>query len=105
MALEERASVCTFDCPDTYSLSVSIEEGRVVKVRGSNAVPYTAGVICNKVAREMIDFVHAPRRLLYPLRRIGPKGPASSSEFRGKPRSIRSMSASARLSANGDFKR
>ncbi|HYZ39439.1 MAG TPA: molybdopterin-dependent oxidoreductase, partial [Stellaceae bacterium] len=74
MALEERASVCTFDCPDTCSLSVSVEEGRVVKVRGSNAVPYTAGVICNKVAREMTEFVHAPRRLLYPMRRIGPKG-------------------------------
>jgi hypothetical protein len=74
MAIEERASVCTFDCPDTCSLTVSVEEGRIVKVRGSDAAPYTAGVICNKVARDMADFVHGPRRLLYPLRRIGPKG-------------------------------
>jgi anaerobic selenocysteine-containing dehydrogenase len=52
MAIEERESVCTFDCPDTCSLTVSIDEGRIVKVRGSDAVPYTAGVICNKVARD-----------------------------------------------------
>ncbi len=74
MSLEERASVCTFDCPDTCSLTVDVDEGRIVKVRGSNALPYTAGVICNKVARDMGAFVHGPQRLLHPLRRIGPKG-------------------------------
>ncbi|MEO9189977.1 MAG: molybdopterin-dependent oxidoreductase [Acetobacteraceae bacterium] len=74
MALEERPSVCTFDCPDTCSLTVSVDDGRIVKVRGSEAVPFTAGVICNKVARDMGDFVHGPRRVLHPLRRIGPKG-------------------------------
>jgi anaerobic selenocysteine-containing dehydrogenase len=74
MAIEERASVCTFDCPDTCSLTVSVDEGRIVKVRGSDAAPYTAGVICNKVARDMGDFVHGPQRLLHPLRRIGPTG-------------------------------
>ncbi len=71
--LEERASVCTFDCPDTCSLTVGVENGRVVKVRGSGALPYTAGVICNKVARDMGAFVHGPQRLLHPLRRAGPK--------------------------------
>jgi anaerobic selenocysteine-containing dehydrogenase len=74
MSLEERASVCTFDCPDTCSLTVEIEDDRVVKVRGSRALPYTAGVICTKVARDMGAFVHGPQRLLYPLRRSGPKG-------------------------------
>ncbi|MFL5265952.1 MAG: hypothetical protein ACJ8AH_05040, partial [Stellaceae bacterium] len=58
MSLEEHASVCTFDCPDTCSLTVGIEDGRVVRVRGSTALPYTAGVICNKVARDMGAFVH-----------------------------------------------
>ena len=74
MSLEEHASVCTFDCPDTCSLTVGIEDGRVVRVRGSTALPYTAGVICNKVARDMGTFVHGPQRLLQPLRRAGPKG-------------------------------
>ena len=78
MAIAAFDSVCTFDCPDTCSLSVQVDDGRIVAVRGSDAVPYTAGVICNKVARDMGDFVHGPQRLLYPLRRIGPKG---SGEF------------------------
>ena len=78
MAIEERASICTFDCPDTCSLSVDVDGDRIVKVRGSRALPYTAGVICNKVARDSADFVHGPGRLLHPLRRAGPKG---SGEF------------------------
>src|SRR6516165_2441542 len=78
MAIEDRASICTFDCPDTCSLSVDVDGGHIVKVRGSRALPYTAGVICNKVARDSADFVHGPGRLLQPLRRVGPKG---SGEF------------------------
>jgi anaerobic selenocysteine-containing dehydrogenase len=74
MAIEERAGVCTFDCPDACSLTVSVDDGRIVKVRGSNATPYTAGVICNKVARHMPAFVHGPQRLMHPLRRTGRKG-------------------------------
>lgn len=75
----DHASVCTLDCPDTCSLTVTVEDGRIVKVRGSHALPYTAGVICNKVARHTGDFVHGPRRLLHPLRRTGPRG---AGEFR-----------------------
>jgi anaerobic selenocysteine-containing dehydrogenase len=78
MALDERASVCTYDCPDTCSLSVSVDDDRVVKVRGSHAAPYTAGVICDKVARYTAEFVHGDHRLLHPLRRVGAKG---SGEF------------------------
>jgi len=77
MSTIERASVCTFDCPDTCSLSVTVEDGRITKVRGSEAAPFTAGVICNKVARDMTAFVHGPQRILYPLRRTGPKGSAT----------------------------
>jgi anaerobic selenocysteine-containing dehydrogenase len=74
LMLIERPSVCTFDCPDTCSLTVGVEAGRIVKVRGSHALPYTAGVICNKVARDMAEFGHGPDRPLHPLRRTGPKG-------------------------------
>ncbi|MEZ5817563.1 MAG: molybdopterin-dependent oxidoreductase [Hyphomicrobiaceae bacterium] len=73
MALEERASVCTLDCPDTCSLTVTVDDGRITKVRGSKALPLTAGAICNKVAHHTAAFVHGPRRLLQPLRRTGPK--------------------------------
>ena len=74
MTLDERPSVCTFDCPDACSLTVSVEDGKIAKVRGSTVVPFTDGVICNKVAQDMTAFVHGPQRLLHPLRRAGPKG-------------------------------
>src|SRR4051812_530173 len=79
MAIAEHPSVCTLDCPDTCSLTVGVEAGRIIKVRGSSALPYTAGVICNKVAHHTVDFVHGPGRLLHPLQRVGPRG---SGEFR-----------------------
>ena len=59
----ERPSVCTLDCPDTCSLTVSTEGDRIVKVRGSDALAWTGGVICNKVARESVRFAHGPQRL------------------------------------------
>jgi anaerobic selenocysteine-containing dehydrogenase len=77
MSVIQRPSVCTFDCPDTCSLSVTVEDGRISKVRGSEAAPFTAGVICNKVARDMTAFVHGPQRILHPLRRTGAKGSSS----------------------------
>ena len=70
----ERAGVCTLDCPDTCSLTVTVDADRVVKVRGSDALPYTEGVICNKVAHHSGEFVHGSRRLRAPLKRIGPRG-------------------------------
>ena len=74
MPLDERASVCTLDCPDTCSLTVTVDDGRIVKVRGSKALPLTAGAICNKVAHYTAGFVHGPQRLTHPMRRVGPKG-------------------------------
>ncbi len=70
----EHPSVCTLDCPDTCSLTVTVENGRIAKVRGSRALPYTEGVICNKVTHHTTDFVHGPGRLQHPLRRIGARG-------------------------------
>ncbi len=71
-------SVCPLDCPDTCSLSVSVQDGTLVEVKGSRANPYTDGVICNKVARHYPDFVHGAARLTHPLKRVGPRG---SGEF------------------------
>ncbi|TWT05821.1 molybdopterin-dependent oxidoreductase [Reyranella sp. CPCC 100927] len=74
MAVLERAGVCTLDCPDTCSLTVTVDDGRIVKVRGSTALPYTDGVICNKVAHHTDAFVHGDARLQFPLKRVGPRG-------------------------------
>ena len=70
----ERPSVCPLDCPDTCSLTVTVQDGRVVRVRGSRANPYTAGVLCAKVPSAYPEWVHGPGRLLTPLRRAGRKG-------------------------------
>lgn len=72
--VSERPSVCPLDCPDTCSLTVTVEDGRLVGIRGSRANPYTGGRLCAKVPREYPEFVHGPRRLRWPLRRVGPRG-------------------------------
>jgi len=70
----DRASVCPLDCPDTCSLTVTVEDDRIVSIRGSRANPYTAGVLCAKVPESYPGFVHGPGRLRTPLRRTGKKG-------------------------------
>ncbi len=75
---ETFASVCTLDCPDTCSLTATVQGGKLIGVKGSKANPYTDGVICNKVTRYYPDYVHGEQRLTKPLRRIGPRG---SGEF------------------------
>jgi anaerobic selenocysteine-containing dehydrogenase len=66
-------SVCTLDCPDTCSLSVTVEGGRIQKVDGSRRNPFTAGYICAKV-RRFPERVYSPLRVLHPQRRVGSKG-------------------------------
>ncbi len=69
----EKPAICPLDCPDTCSLTVTVAEGRITRVRGSQANPFTRGVICNKVTRYP-ELLHGPGRLTAPLRRIGAKG-------------------------------
>lgn len=78
-ATTEHPSVCTLDCPDTCSLRVQVRQGRITAVRGSHALPYTEGVVCEKVAHHTVQWVHGPQRLTRPLLRTGPRG---SGQFR-----------------------
>lgn len=80
-ATAERASVCPMDCPDTCSLTVTVADERVVKVRGSRANPITEGVLCNKVSRYYPEFVHGKERLTVPLKRVGRKGAGDFAEI------------------------
>ena len=67
-------SVCPHDCPSTCALEVERRDARTIgRVRGSRANPYTAGVVCAKVAR-YAERVHHPDRLTTPLLRVGDKG-------------------------------
>jgi anaerobic selenocysteine-containing dehydrogenase len=67
------ASACPLDCPDSCSLSVEVEDGRVVKLDGSRRNPLTAGFICAKV-RRWPERLYGPSRLLHPAVRRGRKG-------------------------------
>ena len=68
------ASVCPLDCPDTCSLTVTVENDVIVGIRGSRANPYTGGVLCAKVPAAYPEFVHGTGRLRTPARRVGRKG-------------------------------
>jgi anaerobic selenocysteine-containing dehydrogenase len=67
-------SACPHDCPSTCALDVEVlSPTRIGRVRGAEDNPYTAGVICAKVAR-YAERIHHPDRLTKPLRRVGAKG-------------------------------
>ena len=68
-----RHSVCPHDCPSACSLSVSVEDGRVVDVVGDRSHPFTQGVICGKV-HDYAERIYSPLHILHPLRRVGEKG-------------------------------
>jgi anaerobic selenocysteine-containing dehydrogenase len=50
-----------------------VEEGRAVDFYAAATHPITANWLCAKV-RPYLNHVYHPERLLYPLRRVGPKG-------------------------------
>jgi len=67
-------SVCPHDCPSTCALEVERLDARTIgRVHGRKDHPYTAGVVCAKVAR-YAERQHHPERLKTPLRRVGDKG-------------------------------
>lgn len=66
-------SVCPLDCPDTCSLAVTVDSGRVTAVDGSRRNAFTDGYICAKV-RRYPERIYSPLRLQHPQRRVGAKG-------------------------------
>ncbi|MEQ9640143.1 MAG: molybdopterin-dependent oxidoreductase [Alphaproteobacteria bacterium] len=64
---------CPHDCPDTCSMLVTVKDGRATAVRGNPTHPLTRGGLCVKVNNYQ-DRVYSPDRVLYPMRRSGPKG-------------------------------
>ena len=77
MAEEQRVrGACPMDCPDTCGWIVTIKDGRAVKLEGDRAHPFTRGALCNKL-NDYIAYTRSPERLLYPVRRVGPKGGGS----------------------------
>ena len=69
------STTCPLDCPDTCGLAVTVDDGRITKIAPGDHHPTTAGFICSKVSKFHRRVYH-PDRLLYPMRRVGPKGEA-----------------------------
>ncbi len=64
---------CPHDCPDTCAVITEVQDGQAIKFYADKNHPITQGWLCAKV-RNYLDRVYHPDRLMYPLRRIGPKG-------------------------------
>jgi anaerobic selenocysteine-containing dehydrogenase len=66
-------TACPLDCPDSCSLTVATDAGRIVTIDGSRRSPFTNGYICAKV-RGFERRVYGDLRVLTPLVRSGPRG-------------------------------
>src|SRR5574338_955192 len=69
-------TACPLDCPDSCTLEVTVERGRIVKIDGGDANPATRNYICGKV-RQFAERVYGEDRVLYPAVRKGPNGQGS----------------------------
>lgn len=94
-------AACPLDCPDACGVLVTIQPGqesgeqaRAVKVQGDPAHPVTRGFLCAKVAK-YLDCVYSPERVLYPMKRVAPKGPRGG---RNGDRHARDLAAFERIS-------
>ena len=89
-------AACPHDCPDACGVLITIDGDKAVKIQGDPAHPVTRGFLCAKVAK-YLDRVYSPDRVLYPMRRVGPKGPNPvapiSSSDPGSDRNVRATQA------------
>lgn len=66
-------AACPHDCPDACAMLVTVEDGVATAVRGDRSHPFTRGSLCAKV-NDYEQRTYHPDRILYPMRRVGPKG-------------------------------
>jgi anaerobic selenocysteine-containing dehydrogenase len=79
-------AACPHDCPDACGVLITVDQGRATKIQGDPAHPVTRGFLCAKVAM-YLDRVYAPDRVLYPMRRVRPKGPTELRKQRSDEKS------------------
>ena len=70
-------AACPHDCPDACGVLITVEDGKATKIQGDPVHPVTRGFLCAKVAK-YLDRVYSPDRVLYPMRRVAPKGPGTA---------------------------
>jgi anaerobic selenocysteine-containing dehydrogenase len=74
-------AVCPHDCPDSCLMLVTRDDstGKAIRVQGDPTHPITQGHLCNKV-NHYLDYVYNDNRVMYPHKRVGPKGPGAKFE-------------------------
>src|SRR5947207_1817765 len=82
-------AACPHDCPDACGVLITVEgtngAERATKIQGDPAHPVTRGFLCAKVAK-YLDRVYSPQRVLYPMRRVAPKGTTTRGRSGHDPR-------------------
>jgi len=68
-----KLGACPHDCPDTCAMIYTVEDGKLTSVKGNPDHPMTRGALCAKV-KDFDQHHYNPDRILYPMRRSGPKG-------------------------------
>ena len=64
---------CPHDCPDTCAMLYELKNEKLARVTGNPDHPMTRGGLCVKLKNYEERHYH-PDRLLYPHKRVGPKG-------------------------------
>ena len=67
--MEIRKTTCNRDCPDACGVLATVEEGRVVHLKGDPDHPVTKGFLCYRTSR-FVDRQYAPDRVKTPLLRL-----------------------------------
>jgi anaerobic selenocysteine-containing dehydrogenase len=64
---------CPHDCPDTCAFVYTVENGRLISVKGNADHPMTNGGLCVKL-KDYDEHHYNADRVLFPLKRNSPKG-------------------------------
>lgn len=70
---------CPKNCYDTCRICTKVVDGTAVQIRGDQDNPYTAGSPCVK-GQTYLDYHYSEDRILYPMKRVGDKGPGAEFE-------------------------
>jgi len=92
-------AACPHDCPDACGVLITVEDGRATKIQGDPEHPVTRGFLCAKVAK-YLDRVYSPDRVMYPMRRVGPKGPFAGGSARATQGGQRGAAVSTQITSS-----
>lgn len=69
----KRIPTLCLNCSTVCGMIAKVEDGRILKLEGNPLDPNARGKLCAK-GQAAINMVEDPDRILYPMRRIGPRG-------------------------------